>query len=112
VALREQQMHNRLRRDELAAEFVADYRPETPRLRAMCAQFAAIVEQLEVLKPGSTEHQRLVVLSQTLGDALEASRRPPCTLDALDDLSPSELADRADQLARAARQFAEDDAAR
>jgi hypothetical protein len=40
----------------------------------MCEQYAGIVEQLEVLKPGSPDHQRLVQLSQLLGAALEESQ--------------------------------------
>ena len=65
---------NKLRRQQLLDKFVSDYRPNTQRLQSMCEQYAGVVEQLEVIKPGSPEHQRLVQLSQLLGAALEESR--------------------------------------
>lgn len=80
---------NLLRRDALLAKFVRDYQPDTQRLQSMCEQYAGVVEQLEALKPGSPEHQRLVQLSQQLGSALEEARsremRPQTDLDVLDD---------------------------
>lgn len=65
---------NKLRRQQLLDKFVRDYCPNTQRLQSMCEQFAGVVEQLEVIKPGSPEHQRLVQLSQTLGAALEEAQ--------------------------------------
>jgi len=65
---------NLLRRDALLNKLVAEYEPRTTMQRATCEHLAGVLEQLESLKPGSTEHQRLVQLSQQLGEALEASR--------------------------------------
>src|SRR5262245_64913198 len=50
---------NLLRRDQLLAKLTAEYNPNTQRLRSMCEQYAGVLEQLETMKPGSPEHQRL-----------------------------------------------------
>ena len=50
---------NVLRRDALLAELVAEFTPATILERSNCAHLAATLEQLEVMKPGSTEWQRL-----------------------------------------------------
>jgi hypothetical protein len=65
---------NVLRRDALLAKLVNDYQPDTTMLHATCEHLATIPEQLEVLRPGSTEHARLVQLAQQLAEALEATR--------------------------------------
>ncbi len=65
---------NRLRVDVLAERLYMEYRPATTVLRSMCAQLAGTLEQLEVLKPGSTDWARLVQTQQLLSDALEQSR--------------------------------------
>ena len=67
---------NVLRRDQLLTKLIADYQPSTTLLHASCEHLAAILEQLENLKPGSPDHQRLVQLSQLLGAQLEESRTP------------------------------------
>lgn len=64
---------NLLRRDALLAKLIADYQPNTTVLRSSCEVLAGILEQLESLKPGSQEHQRLVTLSQLLGKSLDES---------------------------------------
>jgi hypothetical protein len=66
---------NVLRRDALLKKLVADYQPQTTLTHASCEHLAGILEQLETMKPGSPDHQRLVQLSQTLGASLEESRR-------------------------------------
>jgi hypothetical protein len=66
---------NVLRRERILKKLVADYAPNTTLLHATCEHLAGVLEQLEVMKPGSPEHQRLVTLGQTLGDTLESSRR-------------------------------------
>ncbi len=83
---------NVLRRQQLD-KFVLDYHPNTQRLQSMCEQYAGIVEQLEVLKPGSPDHQRLVQLSQLLGTALEESRsaRTPADLATINDMNIEQL---------------------
>ena len=65
---------NVLRRDALLAELVAEYQPNTTMLRLTCAHLAGTLEQLEVMKPGSPEWQRLVTVAQTLGAALNDAR--------------------------------------
>jgi hypothetical protein len=65
---------NVLRRQQLLEKLVVDYRPSTTLLQASCEQLAGILEQLETMKPGTPEHQRLVQLSQLLGATLEESR--------------------------------------
>ena len=87
---------NKLRRQQLLDKFVLDYRPNTQRLQSMCEQYAGIVEQLEVLKPGSPDHQRLVQLSQLLGAALEESQssretRTPSDMQGIDQMPVSAL---------------------
>jgi hypothetical protein len=83
------------RRAKLRERILADYQPETQRLRSMCFQFADICEQLEGRKAdGSANYQRLVQLSQQLGAALEESRasrtsHPP--IDQIDTLDPPAL---------------------
>ena len=77
---------NLLRRDVILGKLLADYQPTTTLLRSSCEMLASILEQLEVLKPGSTEHQRLVTLSKMLGETLEASR-PAAQLAAPDRIT-------------------------
>jgi len=102
---------NKLRRQQLLDKFVRDYRPDTQRLQSMCEQYAGIVEQLEVLKPGSPDHQRLVQLSQLLGAALEESHVPPAArlrrqFGNLSSLMLTELVERTEKLAQDAREMA------
>jgi len=94
---------NLLRREVLLKKLVAEYRPTTTVLNATCEHLAGILEQLESLKPGSAEHQRLVTLAQTLGETLDASRRAESSAPLVDlsNMSAVELRDRA--LAIAAR---------
>ena len=68
---------NKLRRDALLAQLVADYQPNTTLLRSTCAHLAGTLEQLEVMKPGSPDWQRLVTVAQMLGTALHDA--PPET---------------------------------
>ena len=82
---------NKLRRDQLLEKLIADYKPRTTLLESSCEMLAGILEQLEVLKPGSAEHQRLVLLSQTLGDTLEASRPRKAAPDPLEGLSDEQV---------------------
>jgi hypothetical protein len=67
---------NVLRRQQLLDKLLGEYQPHTTMARTTCEMLAGVLEQLEVQKPGSQEHQRLVQLSQQLFAALEASRRP------------------------------------
>jgi hypothetical protein len=90
--------HDLRRRDALLAKLVADYQPQTTLEHSSCEMLAGILEQLEVLKPGGPDHQRLVQLSQLLGESLEASRasRSPTTTN-LEDLSPDALVAKAEK---------------
>jgi hypothetical protein len=65
---------NRLRKQQLLDQLIAEYQPRTTMLHASCEHLAGILEQLETMKPGSPDHQRLVQLSQLLGASLEESR--------------------------------------
>jgi hypothetical protein len=64
---------NVLRRDAHLEKLVARYQPHTPMVQSTCEMQAGILEQLDTLKPGSTEHARLVQLSQQLFNVLETS---------------------------------------
>jgi hypothetical protein len=66
---------NVARRDQIFRKLVADYQPQTTLLRSSCEMLAGILEQLEVIRPGLPEHQRLVQLSQQLGTTIEETRR-------------------------------------
>jgi hypothetical protein len=78
---------NKLRRDQLLAELVADYQPNTTLLRATCEHLAGTLEQLETMRSGSPDWGRLIDKAQTLGAALhEARATAPSTNDPpLDD---------------------------
>jgi hypothetical protein len=65
---------NKLRKQQLFDQLIADYQPQTTLAQASCEHLAGVLEQLEALKAGSQEHKRLVELAQLLGTALEASR--------------------------------------
>jgi hypothetical protein len=84
-------------RAKILADLIAEYRPSTVLLSATCEHLAAIHETLESLKAGSMEYQRLVQLSQTLGDRLEASR-PPSTPSNFGNMTTAEIADEAKQV--------------
>src|SRR5258708_22718264 len=95
---------NVLRKQQLLNKLTAEYQPRTTMQQATCAHLAGILEQLEVLKPGSPEHQRLVQLSQSLGAALEGSRSSQHVPDAdYDAMTDDELIDRLEQTLQAAR---------
>lgn len=76
---------NVLRRDQLLAENIAEYRPDTLHLRRACRWLANITERLESVKDGTPEHQRLVAMWTELTATLEASRttRQPANIDSL-----------------------------
>ena len=65
---------NVLRKQQILAKLVADYHPSTTMQRATCENLAGTLEQLEALRPGSPEWQRLTQISQQLGATLEESR--------------------------------------
>ena len=101
---------NERRIDQLKAAFIAEFRPPTFSLELLCGQLASATEQLEHTRPSGIEWTRLTSVAQSLRADLRAaapSSRPTRVFDVL-----PELADRAEQLARVARQFAADDAAR
>ena len=86
---------NVLRRDQLHAENLAEYRPDTLHLRRACRWLANITERLENVKDGTPEHQRLVAMYTELVTTLEAARaaqplREPTNYD---QLTIEELAD-------------------
>jgi hypothetical protein len=66
---------NVLRRDQLHAENIAEYKPDTLQLSRACRRLANIDERLENAKEGTTEYQRLFSASNELTAILvEASR--------------------------------------
>jgi hypothetical protein len=96
---------NMLRRDALLAKLVADYHPTTTMQHATCEHLAGTLEQLEVLKPGSSEHQRLVQLAQQLGAALEESRPRSASISDLSELSLDALSERLDSVKQTIEQL-------
>jgi hypothetical protein len=62
------------KRDSLLAENLAEYQPDSLRLRRACRKLAAIEERLESTKEGTPEFARLVEHSAALHATLEASR--------------------------------------
>ena len=62
------------RREQLHAENIAEYQPNTLQLRRACRWLANISERLEGVKDGTPEHQRLIAMWTELTATLEASR--------------------------------------
>ena len=81
---------NVLRRDQLHAENLAEYRPDTLHLRRACRWLANVTERLETVKDGTPEHQRLIAMYTELVAALEASRTSHAP-NSLDEASDDEL---------------------
>jgi hypothetical protein len=65
---------NRLRRQQLHEQLIAEYTPHTMLQRWQCEMFAGVLEQVENTRPGSSEYKRLCELSQSLGVPLEEAR--------------------------------------
>ncbi len=101
---------NVLRRDALKAELFAEFRPGNIIDRSNCEHLAATMEQLDTMRPGSSEWQRLVTVKQTLVAALH-NARPSHKPTNFDDMSAAELADHAEQVARHLRDIADREAA-
>jgi len=76
---------NVLVRDQHLRKLVADYQPSTTMATATCRHLAGILEQLDVMRPGSAEYQRLVQLSQQLATRLEETR-PPKQVDRITEV--------------------------
>jgi hypothetical protein len=74
------------KREAILNRLLSDYAPSTTLLRSSCEHLASILEQLAVRKPGTPEHQRLVQLSQVLGNALEASSPRAIRFTSMPDL--------------------------
>ena len=89
---------NRLRVDQIHNELAAEYRPATSIARATCRHLAMVYEQLEVTRPGSPEHQRLIQLSQSLGQELEQLARGARTPKDFSGMSTAELIARIEDL--------------
>jgi hypothetical protein len=92
---------NVLRVDQLLADLLAQFPPADIIERCDREQLAVTLEQLETMRPGTTEWQRLVTVAQMLGAALrdsQASRQtasPPA-----EDLTPDALNARLAELHR------------
>jgi hypothetical protein len=84
---------NKLRCQQILDKLVVDYEPSTTMTMATCEHLSAILEQLELLRPGTPDHQRLVLMSQSLAGALEASRptRTPSERPGLEGVPASSL---------------------
>lgn len=94
---------NVLRRDALLAELQSEFRPATIIERATCEHLAATLEQLETMRPGSTEWQRLVTTAQTLGAALHDAHPESRTPTNYADLTEDQLVARLETLLDSAR---------
>ena len=64
---------NVLHRDQLYAENLAEYKPDSLRLRRACRYLANVDERLEHVKDGSPEHVRLLDKWASLTEILDAS---------------------------------------
>ncbi len=96
---------NKLRKEQLIDTFVGDYKPSSPFLRGLCEDLAGIREQLDHLKPGSTEWARLVERQQSIGAQLEASRPSSPAHEDVDAMSLDQLAAEAEKLAAQVREM-------
>lgn len=94
---------NKLRVEQHLAELFAEFRPATVVGRRTCEQLAGIYEQLEGLKPGSTEWQRLVTTAQTLSVALQESSHKPHTSTDYRAMTADQLVERAEKLLATAK---------
>jgi hypothetical protein len=96
---------NVARVDQLNAQLVAEYRPQTMVARTTCRHLAGTWERLEHNKPGSPEWQRLTAVSQaqsqSLRDMCAETRQGNATLD----LSHRSFADLAELAASIAEHF-------
>jgi hypothetical protein len=91
---------NKLRKQHLLDKLIAEYRPQTTLLHATCELLAGTLEQLEVLKPGSAEWDRLTNRAQQLGKELEASRPPRVETDGRDDLTTDQFIEQTTEILR------------
>jgi hypothetical protein len=90
---------NKLRVEQHLEELIAEFRPSTTTARRTCEHLAGIYEQLEGLKPGSTEWGRLVTMAQTLATTLEGARVTPIPTDLSASLStPAKIVARLEHL--------------
>lgn len=102
---------NVLRRDALLAELVAEFRPGNILERSACEHLSAVLEQLDSMRPGTTEWQRLVTTAQTLGTALRSTQPEARTSTDYSAHSEDELIVKLETLldeARAMRDFKRD----
>lgn len=89
---------NLLRRQQILDALIEEYRPMSIMQRAWCEDLSAVREQLEHLKPGSTEWQRTIQVQQLLAESLEALRLPTqASADTLAGLSESQLIQKLDE---------------
>ena len=95
---------NIARRDQLHAENIAEYQPDTLHLRRACRWLANITERLENIKDGTPEHQRLVAMWTELTATLEASRQARAAhTTILEQLDPGAIVAKAERVLAMAR---------
>jgi hypothetical protein len=96
---------NVLRRDALLADLLRQFPPANIVERSTCEHLAATLEQLETMRPGTTEWQRLVTAAQTLGAALHDPRetRASSSFPGVERMPTSALGAARDLLTRHAR---------
>jgi hypothetical protein len=95
---------NVLRREALLAELVAQFRPVDILARSACEHLSAVLEQLDSMRPGTTEWQRLVTTAQTLGTALRSAQPEARTPADYSAHSKDELIAKLETLLNAARE--------
>jgi hypothetical protein len=96
---------NVARREQLYAENVAEYKPDTLQLRDACRWLANVRERLDTIREGTAEHDRLLANWTKLTATLEASRqaRESHRMTNLEQLSPDEIVAKAERMLEMAR---------
>lgn len=96
-----------VRRDEILAQIVDEYKPRTAILKLRCLHLATAYAQLESTTAGTPAFQRLIADSQKLVAELDATRKTDDASPApppIESLSNEELIDRLETLLAAARE--------
>ncbi len=99
---------NVLRKDALLGQLLQQFPPTNIIDRSNSEQLAVVLEQLETMRPGTADWQRLVTVAQTLATALRDAHAPTRTSRDYGGMSVSQLAARAEQLLRVVREAVHD----
>jgi hypothetical protein len=89
---------NLARRRALLADLLQEFQPCSVINHSRCQHLAAAYEQLEGLRPGTSEWTRLMQTVESLSAALQASRPRETPAPDLDELTADQLVERASAL--------------